>query len=141
MQWFERLFRAHFPGERQACEGHVRRLTSEQDTMAGDEMAIAWSVNDSGAPVGGSTSVAVTRGSLAPPNERALIERALIDAHAPRENDHRSCIGGGGGEGDFSQDLDSRASLSRIISFAGMSRLQTGTLNSVIEGECAAIAS
>jgi hypothetical protein len=26
----------------------------------------------------------------------------LIDAHAPRENDHRSCIGGGGGEGDFS---------------------------------------
>lgn len=65
----------------------------------------------------------------------------LIDAHAPRENDHRSCIGGGGGEGDFSQDLDSRASLSRIISFAGMSRLQTGTLNSVIEGECAAIAS
>jgi RNA polymerase sigma-70 factor (ECF subfamily) len=47
--------------------------------MAADEMAIAWSVNDSGAPVGGSTSVAVTRGSLAPPNERALIERALIE--------------------------------------------------------------
>jgi RNA polymerase sigma-70 factor (ECF subfamily) len=44
--------------------------------MAADEMAIAWSGNGSGDPVGGSTSAGVTRRSLAPAEERALIERA-----------------------------------------------------------------
>jgi RNA polymerase sigma-70 factor, ECF subfamily len=44
--------------------------------MAADEMTIAWSGTGSGDPVGGSASVGVTRGSQAPSEERALIERA-----------------------------------------------------------------
>jgi RNA polymerase sigma-70 factor, ECF subfamily len=44
--------------------------------MAADEMTIAWSGNGSGDSVEGSTSVGVTRRSLVPSEERALIERA-----------------------------------------------------------------
>jgi RNA polymerase sigma-70 factor (ECF subfamily) len=44
--------------------------------MAADEMTIAWSGNRPGDPVEGSASVGSTRRSLAPSEERALIERA-----------------------------------------------------------------
>jgi RNA polymerase sigma-70 factor (ECF subfamily) len=44
--------------------------------MAADEMTIAWSGNGPGNPVEGPSSIGVTRRSLAPSDERALIERA-----------------------------------------------------------------
>ncbi len=44
--------------------------------MAANEMTIAWSGNGPGDPVEGSTSVGINRRSLAPSEERALIERA-----------------------------------------------------------------
>jgi RNA polymerase sigma-70 factor, ECF subfamily len=51
-------------------------LISEYGAMAADEMTIAWSGNGSGDPVEGSPSVGITRRSVAPSDERALIERA-----------------------------------------------------------------
>src|SRR5579863_6867411 len=44
--------------------------------MAADEMTIAWSGNGPQDPVGGSASIGVTRRSLSPSDEHALIERA-----------------------------------------------------------------
>jgi RNA polymerase sigma-70 factor (ECF subfamily) len=44
--------------------------------MAADEMTMAWFGNGSGDSVGGSASIGVTGRSLAPSDERALIERA-----------------------------------------------------------------
>ena len=44
--------------------------------MAANEMTMAWPGDDSGGSVGGSASIGVTGRSLAPSDERALIERA-----------------------------------------------------------------
>src|SRR5579864_6324972 len=44
--------------------------------MTAEEMTMAWSVNASGDPVGSTPALGVVRRSLAPSDERALIERA-----------------------------------------------------------------
>jgi RNA polymerase sigma-70 factor (ECF subfamily) len=48
----------------------------ERSAMAAEEMTMAWSGNGSGDSVGGSASIGVTGRSLAPSDERSLIERA-----------------------------------------------------------------